>query len=50
MDQEEISTHRQVPDENKFITDSESAVNLGRPAVHDFGDVDAVVTGDMLIA
>ena len=43
-------TYRQVPDQNKFITDGEPPVNLGRPAVHDLCDVTAIVAGDVLIA
>jgi len=47
---EEENTDGQVADEDEFVANSEPPVNLCRSTVHDFRYVDAVITGDVLIA
>jgi len=39
-----------VPDCNEFVTDTESSVSLGSTTVHDLGDVDAIIPGNVLVA
>lgn len=43
-------TYQSVSNGYQFIANDETTIHLCRPAVHDFGHVDSIVTWYMLIA
>lgn len=43
-------TYQSVPDGHQFVTNDETTVYLSGSAIHDFGDVNPIVTRYMLIA
>ena len=43
-------SYRSVSNGNKFVSDCDSTVNVGCTALHNFGDVDAIISWNVLIA
>lgn len=43
------STHRSAHG-HKFVTNEKPSVDLGSTPVHDFGDVDAIIAGYVLVS
>ncbi len=43
-------SYRGVLDGDELVADEDAAVSVGRAALHDLGDVDAIVAGNVLVA
>jgi hypothetical protein len=45
-----VNNYRRVADCDQLVSDQQPAVNLRRAAIHNLGDVDAIVTWYVLVA